>query len=448
MSQTEYYQRFFDQYTKEVQHFNQENLKRTCTIIQFKDNDGLLHRENGPAYIVKYVYEDGRKENILQYYRHGKRHRVGLPSCISKEDVYYYQDGKFHRLNGPAAIHYDIHGKIYEETYYIEGISYSSKQLYEKAVKEKYPDVVIEETENQVSIKNNRGELHNENGPAYIYDEGKEDKDFANGRISFYKDNKKHREDGPAHINSNGYKAWWINGQRHREDGPAVIYSSKNEEYFLNDIRYSKTEWENRVKDSVKYMASIANEAKLINSDDIDSSLSETNKQTVEEKKNNMANLSIFEKMFSSAKSDSKDAAWRIAADGAIDLMLEPIITLGLSQMNINDKRLRAKVLKALQTDAGRALFESIVGNLILVLPVEAVQKNNKLQRLGVEFRIHAFERVGKLVSNATVKPMFQMLLSMATSLPDVEEESNLLPPKTPSAQEQISTAMNEPVKI
>ena len=43
-----------------------------------------------------------------------------------------------------------------------------------------------------------------------------------------------HREDGPAYINPNGYKAWWLNGQRHREDGPAVIMKNGYRAWLLN----------------------------------------------------------------------------------------------------------------------------------------------------------------------------------------------------------------------
>ena len=46
-----------------------------------------------------------------------------------------------------------------------------------------------------------------------------------------------HREEGPAYIEHSGYKAWWINGLRHREDGPAVVYANGRVEYWVNGIR-------------------------------------------------------------------------------------------------------------------------------------------------------------------------------------------------------------------
>ena len=65
----------------------------------------------------------------------------------------------------------------------------------------------------------------------------------------YYKNEKGewHREDGPAFESSNGTKSWWVNGERHREDGPAVIWSDGDCWYFLNDIRYNKDDWEKEI---------------------------------------------------------------------------------------------------------------------------------------------------------------------------------------------------------
>jgi hypothetical protein len=39
----------------------------------------------------------------------------------------------------------------------------------------------------------------------------------------WYKDDKFHREDGPAVIWPDGYQEWYKNGNLHREDGPAIM---------------------------------------------------------------------------------------------------------------------------------------------------------------------------------------------------------------------------------
>ena len=46
-----------------------------------------------------------------------------------------------------------------------------------------------------------------------------------------------HCEEGPAYIDPNGYKAWWLNGQRHRVGGPAVVFPDGRVEYWVNGVR-------------------------------------------------------------------------------------------------------------------------------------------------------------------------------------------------------------------
>ncbi len=38
----------------------------------------------------------------------------------------------------------------------------------------------------------------------------------------WYRDGKRHRDDGPAVEWADGHKEWWRDGKRHRDDGPAV----------------------------------------------------------------------------------------------------------------------------------------------------------------------------------------------------------------------------------
>jgi len=57
------------------------------------------------------------------------------------------------------------------------------------------------------------GELHNENGPAYVSPEKTEYRIM--GRL--------HRIDGPAIIESSGTVKFYLNGKQHNESGPAVI---------------------------------------------------------------------------------------------------------------------------------------------------------------------------------------------------------------------------------
>ena len=45
-----------------------------------------------------------------------------------------------------------------------------------------------------------------------------------------------HRIDGPAYINGDSYKAWFINGRVHRVDGPAYINGNYKSWYFNDEF--------------------------------------------------------------------------------------------------------------------------------------------------------------------------------------------------------------------
>jgi hypothetical protein len=77
---------------------------------------------------------------------------------------------------------------------------------------------------NQFWFKN--GKRHRENGPAVIY---------HNGDQYWYLKGRRHREDGPAAIHANGDKCWYKNGVYHREDGPAIIYANGTECWYNKD---------------------------------------------------------------------------------------------------------------------------------------------------------------------------------------------------------------------
>ncbi len=57
------------------------------------------------------------------------------------------------------------------------------------------------------------------------------------GNKRYYKDDKYHREDGPAIEYPNGVKSWYINGKRHRIDGPAIECADGYKIWYLDDKR-------------------------------------------------------------------------------------------------------------------------------------------------------------------------------------------------------------------
>lgn len=100
-------------------------IKRTDKfgIITYRNEQGELHREKGPARITKL----GTKEWFLC----NKRHRVNDPA-VERYDGYkaWFKHGKRHRLDG-AAIEYECGGK----SYYINGRYYSQDKWKEKISK-------------------------------------------------------------------------------------------------------------------------------------------------------------------------------------------------------------------------------------------------------------------------------------------------------------------------
>ena len=66
------------------------------------------------------------------------------------------------------------------------------------------------------------------------------------GDIYYYKKGTRtyHNPYGPAYINKQGYKEYFIDGKIHRLDGPAVIYPDGTGRYFINCEHLSKENFE------------------------------------------------------------------------------------------------------------------------------------------------------------------------------------------------------------
>ena len=60
---------------------------------------------------------------------------------------------------------------------------------------------------------------------------------------AWYKNGKRHREDGPAVEWGDVTKAWYKNEKYHREDGPAVELANGDKYWYLNGKCYSEQEW-------------------------------------------------------------------------------------------------------------------------------------------------------------------------------------------------------------
>ena len=82
------------------------------------------------------------------------------------------------------------------------------------------------------------GKLHREDGPAI---------EDPNGTKSWYLDGLAHREDGPAKEWPDGEKHWFKDGKRHREDGPAIELPNGPEWWYLEDEDYDQINLENYI---------------------------------------------------------------------------------------------------------------------------------------------------------------------------------------------------------
>ena len=104
--------------------------------IEYRDEFGNLHREDGPAVIKP----DGKE----YWYKHGFSHRIGGPAVIERESgvELWYKDGKPHREDGPAFIlPYETEGGT--RFWYLQGkrIPYEFTSLQDLA--DNFPEYLI-----------------------------------------------------------------------------------------------------------------------------------------------------------------------------------------------------------------------------------------------------------------------------------------------------------------
>ena len=69
---------------------------------------------------------------------------------------------------------------------------------------------------------------------------------FVGGNIYYFKKNTRilHNPYGPAIVNADGSKQYYIENLRHRLDGPAITHPSGLELYFINSKELTKEEFE------------------------------------------------------------------------------------------------------------------------------------------------------------------------------------------------------------
>lgn len=114
---------------------------------------------------------------------------------------------------------------------------YIIKEIEKEYIVQEIEFLNITNTEMVTGIlyRNEFGQKDREIGPAV---------EFKSGLKFWYKNDKFHREGGPAFEGKN-HVQYYINGNLHREDGPADICYDGGSFYFLNGIGFNtKEDWE------------------------------------------------------------------------------------------------------------------------------------------------------------------------------------------------------------
>jgi len=102
------------------EYYNTGELKSEQWLV-----DGVLHRVDGPAIIIYYQGNGGKRYECWR--RNNKNHRVGGPAFTwyygdeKPEQEQWYVNGIHHRIDGPANVYYYFDGKINHKLWYING---------------------------------------------------------------------------------------------------------------------------------------------------------------------------------------------------------------------------------------------------------------------------------------------------------------------------------------
>ena len=205
-----------------------------------KINTTQCHREDGPAI----EFNNGDRH----WYSHGKLHREDGPAIERINGTkMWYKNGLLHREKDPANIQRDDSGKLITEEWYIEGVLHNehgvAKRFYHSsgAIDVEYYSNgkkcnSLEEVEKYIKQLRIKAQLDGQ--------DGRVEKPFG---TVWYKNNKIHREDGPAIEANNGNKSWLQNGILHNLNGPSMIQSDGTTKYHIWGLEYKREDWEKEV---------------------------------------------------------------------------------------------------------------------------------------------------------------------------------------------------------
>ncbi len=139
------------------------------------------------------------------------RHKTGLSvQRLGQNPTIYKKDGELHVWAGePDDVYCLIHSDpVYQALYRVAG--------------ETQPCCLMK----RIKWKDERGELHRDDGPAIIH---------ADGTQRWFQHGERHRDGGPAWIWPDGAQHWYQHHMLHRDDGPALIWPDGRQEWYQHD---------------------------------------------------------------------------------------------------------------------------------------------------------------------------------------------------------------------
>jgi len=99
------------------------------TVVEWWYRNGVLHREDGPAWV-----EHRRDGTVVERWRKdGKIHREDGPAWVEHRPngtvvEWWYRNGELHRIDGPARVERDPDGTV-TEAWYLDGTEVESWQV-------------------------------------------------------------------------------------------------------------------------------------------------------------------------------------------------------------------------------------------------------------------------------------------------------------------------------
>jgi hypothetical protein len=246
------------------------------------------------------------------------------------------------------------------------------------------------------------GKRHRENGPAI---------EFADGTKKWLKEGKLHRLDGPAVEFVDGEKHWFIEGKHHRLDGPAIEHASGNKSWYIEDKFYSEADWKKKVEE-IRSQNSVDKKVETKDSPNTQ----QTTKQ--EEKKNMAEELSTKDLVKKTLASDAKKAAVRVTCKKLSKAARSMIAEMIADRMKYKGKQKTSFVSsfsEFLMTPFGASMIDGLIGSGIPLVKDRLPEKfQGPAMIVAEELRVNAIATAGEEVLD-TITPMLGMMTNILT---------------------------------